>query len=207
MREPVFAHPRASTRICSRRSSYFRRSGVKPTFPRFGLKLRRLALLLLLVPFITVALPASPASASGCWSYSCVGHDPDVYGCSWDTYVNGYAVDSGYHTLANLTNWYSNSCHTNWVAASLTQYSLDRGYKMYLKIQTTDTNGHIEYMCYPGPSDTGALQEWCSNYPYSGYGGPYLSWGDMVEGTNYTYGTVTVRDGSGNEVAIGTANQ
>jgi hypothetical protein len=183
---------------------------MRVTLKRSAMKSRRFLLLLVLVPSTVVGLSvvsAQPASAAGCYSYSCVGHDPQVYGCSWDTWVRNYAHDSSGTTVATITNWYSYNCHTNWGAASLTAAALNAGHTMYVEVTTVDTHGVREFMCYPGPSDTGQTWEGCTNYPYSGYGGPYLAWTDMVEGTNVTQAAVIVQTSGGSFIGSATASQ
>jgi hypothetical protein len=153
---------------------------------------KRLLLALLVSPVVLVAIPPSPAFAAGCWSYSCVGYAPARYGCSWDTSVTGYAHNASGTTIANVWNWYSNNCHTNWAAASLTAAGLAAGDSLRVWAMTSDTRGNFEYMCGPGPSNIGA-NEPCQGF----YSGPYLLWTDMVEGTNVAVAKLTVFDRSG----------
>jgi hypothetical protein len=164
-----------------------------------GTKAGRIAAVALIASAIFAAMPATTASASAsCYGYSCKGHDPEIYGCNWDTATTAYAHDSTGQTIANLWNWYSFNCHTNWAAAALTAYGLSKHDQFAVSIHVTAPNGEQELMCYPGPSNTGQNPESCKGY--APYGGPYLAWCDMVEGTNVTHGWLTVLDSAGNWV-------
>jgi hypothetical protein len=48
-------------------------------------------------------------------------------------------------------------------------------------VYTTDSLGKYEYMCYPGPGNTGSLTEYCSGATYDG---SLWIYSDMVDGTN-----------------------
>ncbi|MFD8479467.1 hypothetical protein [Kitasatospora sp. NPDC059673] len=142
---------------------------------------------------------APTASAAGCWASSCAGRDHGAVGC-WATDVKtAYVIRDGVQ-LATVWNDYSSSCKANWSAAQLTQAARNAGYRLYVDIQTTDSNGAREFMCYPGPDNTGSLVEACTDWPYSGYSGSGAPWTDMIDGTNVTAARAYVFDSSGNLV-------
>jgi hypothetical protein len=102
------------------------------------------------------------------------------------------ADDSDGVAVANVWDYYSYNCKANWAAGSLTQAGLDRHYRIQLTIQTWDSNSpsQWELICFPGTSsDAGQNPENCTWPPY---GGPYLAWSDMVDGSNQTQASVCV---------------
>jgi hypothetical protein len=134
------------------------------------------------------------SAAPSCYAYTCNGHDPSVYNCSWSHPMRAYAHDGTGQTVVNLTNWWSDSCHTNWAAASLTAYGLSQRYRFYVSIHGVDGRNVDHFYCYPSPlNDSGQQYEGCDGQT-NAYGGPYLAWTDMVEGTNVTYAQVVVKD-------------
>ena len=92
------------------------------------------------------------------------------------------------------------ACRTNWAVATLTQEAAHRRYSLFVDIRTQDSNGQYEIMCYPGPDNTGALQEPCDGRHFSGSGFPYT---DMVDGTNCTNAYVRLFDAAGNAIGFG----
>jgi hypothetical protein len=52
--------------------------------------------------------------------------------------------------------------------------------------------GEFEFMCYPGPSNTGRLLETCTGH----YPGVLPAYTDMVDGTNLTWANAYVYHGS-----------
>jgi hypothetical protein len=107
--------------------------------------------------------------------------------------MSAYAHDGTGQTVATITNWWSDSCHTNWAAASLTSYGLSQRYRFFVSIHGVDGHGVDHLYCYPSElDDSGQQYEGCKGQ-YA-YGGPYLAWTDMVEGTNITDARVTVMD-------------
>lgn len=157
---------------------------------------------LLLSMGIAVVVQA-PANASGatCSGYGCVGYDPGnrFPGCT-DSTTQGEAT-GWYGGIQVVTAWnrYSYTCNANWARGQLTAAAVARGYLMQVQIGTWDTNGNWEAMCYPGPSNTGQLQENCYNYLYGGSAPAYT---DMVNGTNLTYATISVFDPTGQTVLV-----
>lgn len=141
-----------------------------------------------------IGVTASPAAAATCWGYSCHGHDPVVYGCSATSTVSNTAYDTDGVAVAVVDNRYSAGCNANWARAHLTDAGLARGYRIQAEITTTDSHGTYEDMCYPGPSNTGALTEYCTG-TYGGSTGWIYT--DMVDGTNVTHAYVWVYTSSG----------
>ena len=122
-----------------------------------------------------------------CWDTSCIGHDPQVYGCSASsttTVQNAYAI---------LWNRYSGNCDTNWGRAQLKALALNDHFSMDVAIQTADKK---EFMCVPGPSDTGQMNEYCNG----SYGGPNISWTDMVDGSQLTTAFVYIYNALGRQL-------
>lgn len=74
---------------------------------------RALVAALLAVGGLVFVAPATPASAAGCYGYSCHGHDPSLYGCTISSQKFGYYY-SGRTLMATLTNEYSYNCNANW---------------------------------------------------------------------------------------------
>lgn len=149
---------------------------------------------ILLATLVLVLLgTAVPAAAASCSGYSCHGHDPSVYGCSATSTTTANAFDSDNAIVAVIQNRYSSGCNANWARGWLTSTGVARGYKIYVEIDTTDSKGSTESLCYPGPSNTGNLIEDCSGWPSGGAGGsttPVFS--DMSDGTNVTRAWVHV---------------
>lgn len=134
-----------------------------------------------------------PASAATCHGYTCHGHDPSTYGCSATSTVTANAFDSDNAIVAVIQNRYSSGCAANWARGWLTSTGVARGYKIYVEIDTTDSQGHQEDMCYPGPSNTGLLNEDCSSWPDGGFGGSTTAvFSDMSDGTHVTRAWVFV---------------
>ena len=154
---------------------------------------------LVLTSLTALTVSATPAYAVTCYGYSCHGHDPVIYGCS-ATSSDGpyYAVDPADDApVAWIQNRYSYGCNANWSRGQLTSVGIARGYKIYVDVSTTDSNNQTEWNWYPGPSNTGALQEWRTNWPTGGYGGSLIIFTDMVDGTHITYSTVWVHNSTG----------
>jgi hypothetical protein len=128
-----------------------------------------------------VVLGSGSASASTCFGYSCHGHDPVVYGCSASSTTTAYASVSG-TAVAEVQNRYAGNCNSNWVRGALTSAGVSRGYWIVVDVSTVDSHGTSEYMCYPGPNNTGALNEYCSGSTYGG--NTTFIYSDMVDGTN-----------------------
>lgn len=145
---------------------------------------------------------ASSASAASCSGYTCHGHDPFVYNCGYYTSVSKNVPATG-TTLAVLTNWYGH-CNANWTQGYLTQAGLNAHDTLYITIDTGDSRGNTEFMCYPGPDNTGQLIEDCAG---PRYGGPYTAWTDMVDGTNLTYSVLAIYDRNGNYITDVVAQQ
>ena len=131
----------------------------------------------------------SPAQAAGCFGFSCHGHDPNVEGCS----VASTTQSSS--SLAIVQNRFSSNCKSNWARGALTQTGLNNGDGIQVIIETQDSQGHFEFMCFPGPNNTGALIENCSGALYRS---TTFAFTDMVDGTNITEAFVDVFDRNGN---------
>lgn len=116
------------------------------------------------------AVTASSVRADAtCHETSCVGHDPVIYGCSVSNTTekgNGFAAVWGE---------FSNNCDAKWAQGQLTPQSLQNGYTMQVAISTNDGS---EYMCVPGPSNTGMPKEFCNSYD----GASSVAYTDMVDG-------------------------
>lgn len=157
---------------------------------------RRLVVLastLILAGGFAVLGSVNSASASlSCKAYSCHGRDPskNYYNCvaSVGSTKSATAYNSRGVALATVKNIYSYGCVANWAQGQLTQAGLNAGDVIFVDIYTTDSQGHYEYMCIPGPSNTGNLKENCSGF----YGGSQLLYTDMVDGTNVTTAEVSV---------------
>jgi len=133
-----------------------------------------------------VTTPARPASTQTCHGFTCHGRDPLTYHCSiWTT-------TSASDKLVTLWNRYSLNCNTNWARAKLSPLALVLGDSMEVKITTVDSKGKFEFMCYPGPSNTGRLLETCTGH----YRGVLPAYTDMVDGTNLTWANAYVYHGS-----------
>ena len=162
----------------------------------FGRRLRSgravgvLAGMALLLGGLTLGAQSASASTS-CSGFSCHGHDPFVYSCGYYTSDSAGAY-SGNTELAVLTNWYGH-CNANWSQGYLTSAGLSAHDSIIITIETTDSKGNDEYMCYPGPDTTGALDEYCS---CATYGGSATAWTDMVDGTHITQSIIYVYHGS-----------
>ena len=146
------------------------------------------------------AMAAVPAQASaGCSGFSCHGLDPSICTASKSTTVLAKINNPlDPETVSVLNNNYSNDCTSNWASATLTQEGYNDGDTMAVIIESTDSQGNLESMCYPGPSNTGALNEYCY---YSNYSGTATAFTDMVDGTNVTQAFVYVYDFNGNLIA------
>lgn len=105
--------------------------------------------------------------------------------------------------MAILTNWFG-YCEDNFAMGTLTSAGLKARDSFEIVIQATDVNGHNEYMCYPGPSNTGSITEFCDG---SAYGGSGNAWTDMVDGTHVTTANIYVGDSSGRFIGSATASQ
>jgi hypothetical protein len=159
---------------------------------------------MLLVSGTLIGISAAPASAAGCYAGTCQGHDPSAYGCSTDSITGPVYVYSGSTRLATLYNRYSIGCKANWATAQLTSAAISAGDRIYVSIKTTV--GTLEFMCYPGPSNTGNRLEDCSGFPDNGYNGPYQAYTDMVDGTYWTVAVVCVYN-AGNQVGCNNVGQ
>jgi hypothetical protein len=149
---------------------------------------------------------AAPASAAGCSGVTCIGHDPDVEGCASSS-ITSAAAYSGSTKLANLWNKFSAACDANWSSAQLTSAAINSGDRLFVEITTIDRNGNEDFMCYPGPDNTGNTLESCWGYPNYGYccaGYPYT---DMVDGYRVTQSEVDVMDADGNLIATAKTTQ
>ena len=107
-------------------------------------------------------------------------------------------------TVAVVQNHYSGDCHANWAWAALTQAGYDDGDTMVVIIEGIDRQGHLESMCYPGPSNTGAPNEYCYANAYRGTLPAYT---DMIDGINVTQAFVYVYDLNGKLIASAESDQ
>jgi hypothetical protein len=146
---------------------------------------------------------AASASAASCSGYSCHGHDPNVYGCSVSSTASAPANFNGTQ-VATVYNRYSQNCNANWGRGQLTQAGLNAHDSIIVDVFTTDSHGTHEYMCYPGPNNTGALTENCSG---ATYGGSAAIFSDMVDGTNTATADVYVYNSSGTFITSASASQ
>ena len=88
---------------------------------------------------------------------------------------------------------YRGNCDTNWGRAQLKTLALNDHFSMDVAIQTADKK---EFMCVPGPSDTGQMNEYCNG----NYGGPNIAWTDMVDGQQLTTAYVYIYNALGHEL-------
>jgi hypothetical protein len=170
---------------------------------------RLISAVLFAVPVtLGVAVAAAPgASAATCSGYTCHGHDPVKYGCSVASTKQDTIQDFSGNTVATIWNRYSANCNANWVRGQLTTAAARAGDSMDIYIETTDSRGNDEYMCYPSPSnDSGNLTEDCGDI-YFGYTGTDVAWSDMVDGSNTTDATIAIYDRNGNFVSNKTVSQ
>lgn len=148
-----------------------------------------------------MGLATTPATAAGCYGYSCHGYDMNHFGCTYTSTTSAAAVD--YRTgviVAYVYNRYSAGCNSNWTEAQLTPAGYAAGDTLVGEIFTTDSQGKGETMYYPGNGNQGALNE-----PSTGtYYGTSSIYTDMVDGTNLTTsdalvysGTLLISAGSG----------
>jgi hypothetical protein len=143
-----------------------------------------------LVP-LGLTVSAGSASAASCSGYSCHGLDPSNR-CT-DTasaWVPVNSIDPVWNNVAVLYNKYSKPCNSNWAWAQLTPWAAN-DFSMVVFITTLDSHGNLESMCYPGPGNTGHLNEYCYNYNYAGKLPAYT---DMVDGTHVTQAYCYVYD-------------
>jgi hypothetical protein len=149
---------------------------------------RSLRWLLAMVTFVGVAVTVfpAPALAAGCSSSGCVGHDPNYEGCDWNSVNYALYRDTDGAPIANVWNYYSYNCVANWAEASLTAAGKDRGFGLRVMIRTASG----QYMCSPGPDNTGQWVEAC--YSGSYYYGTDFAWTDMVDGALLTHAEVCV---------------
>jgi hypothetical protein len=142
----------------------------------------------LLFAMLGVAVSGTNAYASTCSGYGCHGRDPYGAGCPISS------TKMATSSLVTVWNRYSIGCNANWAEAQLTAAAVNAHDTMWVYISTTDNRGNYEFMCYPGPSNTGALVEGCTN---PRYGGSLLAWTDMVDGTNLTTACADIYNASG----------
>lgn len=166
---------------------------------RLGGLLATIAVLVTPLAAVTVA-SATPANAAGCYSTGCHGYDPNVKSCTVSSQksLNFY---SGRTVMATLTNKFSIACDSNWAQAQLTQYAVNLGWNFRVYIDTTDSNGQGEAMCYDGLgsySNTGWLVENCFHNPAFQDNWTNATWTDMVDGTHITYSYLELYDAHGN---------
>lgn len=147
-----------------------------------------------LVP-LGLTVSATSASAASCSGYSCHGLDPS--GRCTDTASAWTDVNSNLENVAILYNKYSKPCNSNWAWAQLSPWAAN-DFSMVVVITTLDSHGNLESMCYPGPGNTGHLNEYCYNYNYEGTLPAYT---DMVDGTHVTQAYCYVYDHGGALVA------
>jgi hypothetical protein len=163
--------------------------------------LKRIVFTGLLAATLPLGLLATTASAAtvtqahvtpsaSCYGYWCHGHDPIVYNCSVSS------TRSTSDGLMTLWNRYSANCNANWGRAQLSASARNAGYTLQVGIFTVDSHGQGEWMCYPGPSDTGSLAEYCNG----SYGGSLVLYSDMVDGTNLASAEAFVFNSSGQEI-------
>lgn len=149
-----------------------------------------------------VVVSATPASAAGCYAYSCHGYDLYHFGCTYTSTTADSAVTyDGRTAVATVYNRYSGGCRSNWAEAALTPAALAAGDTMLVGIITHDfdSRGNSESMDYPSTSSNrGALQEYPAQ-PY--YGGAASAYTDMVDGTNLTEAWIHVFDKYGTMIS------
>ena len=152
-----------------------------------------------LLGLLGMGVSATPASAATCSGYSCAGHDPVNAGCS----ASSTKTTTG--TYATVWNRYSSGCNANWARAQLTSAAFNAGDSMLIVVTTTDSRSQSESMCYPGPSDTGQLNEYCYSGQY--YSGSSAAYTDMVDGTHVAQAFAYVYDAGLNLIATYEADQ
>lgn len=102
-------------------------------------------------------------------SPSCIGHDPATYGCVIS------ATKESANSFGTVWEQFSNNCDAKWAWGQLTPRSIQNGYKFETAIGTSD---NTQYMCAPGPRDTGSFFEYCTGYDT----GSAVATTDMVDG-------------------------
>ena len=106
-----------------------------------------------------------PAVTATCSGTGCIGRDPVTYNCSISAskQVNDPSV----------TVWIRSSagCAAKWGRAQLTGTALSNGWTMEVAVFNS-----ADFMCYPGPSNTGDPNEYCTGT----YGGSLPAYTDMV---------------------------
>jgi len=137
---------------------------------------------------VGLAAFATPAIAT-CNGFSCHGRDPSIQGCA------ATSTTESSDTLAIVQNRFSQGCKANWARGALTQTGIHNGDKIQVIIQTTDSQGNFEKMCFPGPNNTGQLQELCFAGMF--YQSTTFAFTDMVDGTNVAAAIVNIYDSSG----------
>lgn len=135
-----------------------------------------------------LVVSSGPALAAPCWAALCAGHDPYKKGCKDSDHKT---VTGKYGVITNYYSGGSSGCRANWARAHVTPAGLDYAAYAVVVITTTDSNGKQESMCYPGPSDTGKLNEYCYQNLYG------LGWTDMVDGSKVTEAELYLYSGPG----------
>src|SRR4029077_5387110 len=105
-----------------------------------------------------------------------------------------------------LWNRYSSGCKANWARAQLTIAGIKAQDTFWIDVYTTDSQGHKEFMCYPGPDNTGLLTE-IQDCDVPTYGGSEILYTDMVDGTKLTTADIWVLDSNGNPLIHESASQ
>src|ERR1022692_3386242 len=177
---------------------------LKPSKP-LARRLSALAGAGLLAAGLAVLGPAGSASAGAsniCYGYTCHGHDPVIFGCPASSTVTVPVKYNGTQ-VATLYNRYSSYCNANWGRAQLSTAGYAAHDSFLVEVDTTDSLGHYEFMCYPGPANTGHLTEPCTGT----YAGNLAAYCDMVDGTHSTTAAVQVFDSTGRLLTTAFASQ
>jgi hypothetical protein len=159
------------------------------------------------LPLVLLGIGATggPASAAGCYGYTCHGYDMYHFGCTYDTSTSAAAIGANNTVLAYVYNRYSSGCHSNWSEAQLTSAGYAAGDTISAETSTTDS--HIppinEVIYAPTNQDNQGRTNEAGSVPYGGTSSIYT---DMVDGTNLVTSDVLVWHGT-TSVAIGETTQ
>jgi hypothetical protein len=140
-------------------------------------------------PAHAAATPTALAADAPCQGSSCAGRDPALTGCNQYPVIRQPTPVMDQLGLVTLRIWSSATCNAKWAQAILSPTALADGYYLSVNIDTTDAAGTDEFMCFPGPSNTGLTHEGCG-VPY--YKGSDYAYTDMVDGTNTATAEVDV---------------
>jgi hypothetical protein len=97
------------------------RTADRLTIPKWH-RLMSFAVAGVLAATVLAFVPATPASAAGCYAASCEGKDPSTLGCAADAYTVAVVYDDRLGYIEGLELRYSPACRANWARLSARSY-------------------------------------------------------------------------------------